>query len=348
MVLRTDLPVYGNRHCEAVQEIGVREFLVVGPRVPPFPHEYIQWNGNEQKAVAVGLEDHLETCETLIQNWHGKADGRLNIGINLPVYHEENVHADPSLMDHYKQQVEAFTNLQRKSSLILVQDGHSCGTVKFAHEELGLTGKASFFSHSTNLTEEEIQILANTDTRVIHNPSSLASILGRCPVPELLEAGVTVVLGSDGPAPDRNCDMFRHMFQCMHYHRTYYHDPGYLPPGKVLEMVTIDAARALGLEKDLGSIEPGKKADIILVDVLKPHLQPFNMPLHRLVYYANGSDVDTVLVDGKILMTNRVISTINEIEVFTRVQKITADMLKKTGLDYTLAISDRCWGNSKF
>ena len=71
------------------------------------------------------------------------------------------------------------------------------------------------------------------------------SIRGRCPVPELIDAGVTVALGSDGAAPDRGYDMFRHMFQCMHYHRRHFRDAGVLPHGKVLEMVTIDAARAL-------------------------------------------------------------------------------------------------------
>ena len=328
MVLRTDDPVYGNRHCEAVQELGVREFLAVGPRVPPFPHPYIQWNGEEQKTVQVSLEEHLETCETLVSEWHGEANGRIALCINLPVYHEEIILANPGLKSQYQVQMDAFGDLQEKFNLLLMQDGHSRGTVKFAHE-LGLTGKDSFFSHATDLTDEEIRILADTDTRIIHNPSSLASILGRCPVPELLEAGVTVVLGSDGPAPDRNCDMFRHMVQCMHYHRTYYHDTSFLPPGKVLEMVTIDAAHALGLDHELGSLEPGKKADIILVDVLKPHLQPYNMPLHRLVYYANGSDVDTVLVDGKILMQNRQVTTVDEGKILKEVKKCAHEMVGK-------------------
>ena len=92
------------------------------------------------------------------------------------------------------------------------------------------------------------------------------SIRGRCPVPELIDAGVTVALGSDGAAPDRGYDMFRHMFQCMHYHRRHFRDAGVLPHGKVLEMVTIDAARALSLDHEIGSLEPGRLADVCVWD----------------------------------------------------------------------------------
>jgi cytosine/adenosine deaminase-related metal-dependent hydrolase len=174
------------------------------------------------------------------------------------------------------------------------------------------------------------------------------SIKGRCPVPELLDAGVTVMLGSDGTAPDRSYDMFRHMFQCMHYHRTYYHDPSYLPPGKVLEMVTIDAARALGLEQEIGSLEPGKQADMILVDMFKPHLYPLNMPVFRIAHFANGSDVDTVIVAGKVLMEHREVKTVNEAEILNMAQRETEAMLDRTDLRGLLQTPDRFWGYSRY
>ncbi|NLW91052.1 MAG: amidohydrolase family protein, partial [Syntrophomonadaceae bacterium] len=229
-----------------------------------------------------------------------------------------------------------------------IQDGHSRGSIKFSHEEFGLLGSYALLSHSIDLTDEEILICKQTDTRIIHNPSAFASILGRCPVTELLDAGVTVILGSDGPAPDRSCDMFRHMFQCIRYHRTNFRDLSYMPSGKVLEMVTIDAARALGLEQDLGSLEAGKKADLILINVRKPHLYPFNMPLHRIVYYANGNDVDTVIIDGKVIMENRIVLTLNEEAVLDSVKKVVDDMLKKTNLYEFLELPDRCWNSSRY
>jgi cytosine/adenosine deaminase-related metal-dependent hydrolase len=152
-------------------------------------------------------------------------------------------------------------------------------SVKYANDVLGLLGPDVILSHATNLTGEEIKLIASTGTRISHNPSSVFSMNGRCPATELIDAGAIVMLGSDGVAPDRSFDMFRHMFQATRYHRYFFHDAKVLPAGKVLEMATIDAARALGMDKEIGSLEPGKKADIILVDWFKPHLVPMNMPV---------------------------------------------------------------------
>jgi cytosine/adenosine deaminase-related metal-dependent hydrolase len=197
------------------------------------------------------------------------------------------------------------------------------------------------------LTEAEIEVCKKTDTKIVHNPSAIFSIRGRCPVPELIEAGVTVAIGSDGTVPDRSYDMFRHMFRCMHYHRTYYRDPSYLPPGKVLEIVTIDAVRALGMEKEIGSLEVGKKADLILIDLFKPHLYPSNMPLYQLANFANGSDVDTVIVDGKVLMAGRQVKVVDERAALEMAQSETEAMLDRTGLRHLLETSAGFWGQSK-
>ena len=176
----------------------------------------------------------------------------------------------------------------------------------------------------------------------------MASILGRCPVPELLDQGVTVCLGSDGTAPDRSGDMFRHMQQCMHYHRTFFKDPLVMPPGKVLEMATIDAARALGLEQEIGSLEPGKKADVILVDLARPHLYPLHMPLFHLIYFANGNDVDTVIIDGKLRLQNRQAQSVDEAAVLDRAQQAADTMLRRNDLAPLLATPDGFWGASRY
>jgi cytosine/adenosine deaminase-related metal-dependent hydrolase len=155
------------------------------------------------------------------------------------------------------------------------------------------------------------------------------------------------MLGSDGPAPDRGYDMFRHMFQATRYHRFHFRDPSVLPAGKVLEMVTIDAAKALGMEKDIGSIEVGKKADVILVDWFKPHLVPMNMPLYRLVYFANGEDVTTVLVDGKVLMRDRKVLTVDEEAVLMMAEREANLAIRRTGLEDLFALPEGFWGKSR-
>ena len=265
----------------------------------------------------------------------------------FPTHHPERGALSKVEFEDLLHRARLTRDLSRKYGLLFTQDGHTRGTVKFAHEKLEILGPDALLSHSTELTAEEIQICRETDTRIVHNPSAVTSMLGRCPVTELLDAGVTVMLGSDGVGPDRSYDMFRHMFQCMRYHRFHFRDPSVLPAGKVLEMVTIDAAKALGLEKELGSIEAGKKADIILIDMLKPHLVPANMPVHRVAYYANGNDVDTVIVNGEVLMENRLVKTVNETEVFELARKAIHDALERTNLQHLLTIPERFWGVTK-
>jgi len=346
-VMRTDDPRYGDAHMAAVQQVGVRWFLAVGPRRGPFPRTFAQWDGETRRDTKVSFDDQLKTSETLIQRWHGKANGTLNVAMMFPTHHPGTTPLTDAGMKELVAQARAARDLSRKYKLLFTQDGHSRGSVKFAHEQLGILGPDALLSHSTDLTGEEIQICRVTNTRIVHNPSAIASMLGRCPVTELLDAGVTVMLGSDGVGPDRSYDMFRHMFQAMRYHRTYFKDPSVLPAGKVLEMVTIDAARALGLEKELGSLEPGKKADIILIDMFKPHLYPLNMPVYRVAYFANGNDVDTVIVNGEILMEHRQVRTVNEAEVLELAQKETDNALRRTHLEHLLAIPDKFWRVSR-
>ena len=345
-IMRTNDPVYGGRHCQAVERVGIRSFLAVGPCRPPFPRRYTRWHGDDRTETSVSSADQLATCDTLIRTWHGKSDGRINICLAFPVY-DESTSADPAGLEEVKALARDVWALRDEHDVLFTQDGHRNGSLEFAHEQFGFLGPNSLMGHSVDLSPGDIDLCRSTDTRIVHNPSAIMSIMGRCPVPELLDAGVTVMLGSDGTAPDRPYDMFRHMAQCMHYHRRHFRDPTYLPPGKVLEMATIDAARALGMEDDIGSLEAGKKADVILVDMFKPHLYPLNMPVSRLLYFANGADVDTVIVDGRILMENRTVSSVDEAEVLETAQKETDVMLTRADLHGALEVSQRFWGHSR-
>ena len=208
-------------------------------------------------------------------------------------------------------------------------------------------GPEALLSHSTGLTVEEIRICAETDTKIAHNPSAIASVLARCPAIELMDAGVTVALGSDATAPDRNGDMFRHMQQAMHYHKTFFHDPKILPPGKALEMCTIDGAKALGMEKEIGSLEKGKKADVVLVDLARPHMYPLHMPVFRLVHFANGNDVSDVIVDGRLLMRDRKVKSVNEAKVLDTAQAEAELMLDRGKFRPLLKPLDTFWGHTR-
>ena len=347
-IMRVDDPKYAARHCDAISQTGTRSFLAVGPSRPPAPRVYAQWNGNQRIDREVSFEQMYETCEEIIRSQHGTADGRVNICITLPVYHPEHEPEQAQYAEIFRSQAREYMAMARRYHLGFTQDGHRAGTLKLAHDELGLLGTTSFMSHSIDLTAEDIAACAATGTRIVHNPSAIMSIRGRCPVPELLEAGVTVALGSDGIAPDRSYDMFRHMFQAMHYHRRHFRDAGVLPHGKVLEMVTIDAARTLGMEHEIGSLEAGKKADIILVDLFKPHMMPLNMPVYRVTCFANGADVCTTIVNGKVLMDGGKVFTVKETEVMELAQVATDRMLERTGLRHLLNAPATLWRGAHY
>lgn len=347
MVMRTDDPAYGDAYMSAIDTVGLRFFLAVGPRRPPFPRTYTQWSGDSSRDVEVTFERQLEVSESLIKTWNGAGQGRLHIAMMFPTHHPETTPLTPAALAELTTQARAARALSKRYGLLFAQDGHSRGSVKFADAVFDILGPDVLLSHATGMTDEEIAIVARTGTRIVHNPSANAAMREQFRLVELLDAGVTVMLGSDGVAPDRSYDMFRHMFQAMRYHRAALKDTKVLPAGKVLEMVTIDAARALGLEKEIGSLEPGKKADVILVDWFRPHLVPMNMPLYRLAYFANGNDVSTVLVDGRVLMRDRVVLSVDETRVLEMAQREADAAIRRTGLERLTETPEGFWGRSR-
>lgn len=345
-VYRVDDPKYADAYLSAIQKVGVRWFLGVGPRRGPYPSAFTEWSGADHKEVEVPFERQMAVSEEIIRKWNNTADGRVKLAVVFPTISPDPKLVGPAL-DEIKLEAKAARDLSRRYHVLFLQDGHTRGTVQFANDELGLLGPDAILSHATNLTDSEIKLIASTGTRISHNPSAVFSMMGRNPATELIDAGATVMLGSDGVAPDRSFDMFRHMFQATRYHRFYFHDPKVLPAGKVLEMTTIDAARALGMDKEIGSLEPGKKADIILVDWFKPHLAPMNMPVYRLVYFANGEDVSTVLVDGRVLMRDRKVLTVNEEQVLLAAQRESDLAINRAGLQDLTVLPDGFWGSTR-
>lgn len=342
-VMRTDDPSYGEAHCAGAAAVGGRSVVAIGPTRPPHPRTYARWDGERRDDFPVSYERQMATCTDLIERQHGANEGRTRIALLTPTLRTE--HRDAMAPDDYREavrQTQEVHALAKARGLVFTQDGHGRGSIAMAHE-MGVLGPESLLSHSTDLTEEDFRACVETDARIAHNPSAIASILGRCPAPELMEAGVLVCLGSDATAPDRSADMFRHMQQCMHYHRTHFRDPSWLPPGKVLEMCTIDAARALGVEDEIGSLEVGKKADVILVDLRRPHLYPANMPEFRLTYFANGNDVHTVLVNGKIVLRDRAATLVDEDAILDAAQAETERLVERLGLRDLLDTPKHFW-----
>lgn len=198
-------------------------------------------------------------------------------------------------------------------------------------DSLGLLDIGNFIAvHCVWLSKKEIDLAKKRNVKVSHCPKSNMKLgSGVAPIPEILKKGITVGLATDGAASNDLLDMFEEMRAAALIHKVSKLDPSVISSYQVLEMATIGGAKTVGMEKLIGSIEIGKKADIIIVDLLKSHIQPLHDLVNSLVYCAKGSDVETSIIDGEIVMENRRLSRIDEKEVLMRVADISADVSKK-------------------
>jgi 5-methylthioadenosine/S-adenosylhomocysteine deaminase len=188
---------------------------------------------------------------------------------------------------------------------------------------LGVLSPRLLACHCVVLSQEDIALLKTHDVKVAHNPESnmkLAS--GIAPVPAFLAAGICVGLGTDGCASNNNLDMFREMDTAAKLHKVNTLDPTVMDAGKTLCMATRDGARALGLDRVIGSLTPGKKADLIVIDTRKPHLVPLYKPESHLVYAVSGSDVSHSVINGKVVMEDRKLMTLDLEVIMEKVRRI--------------------------
>jgi 5-methylthioadenosine/S-adenosylhomocysteine deaminase len=194
--------------------------------------------------------------------------------------------------------------------------------------DLGVLDDQTVAVHCNWLTAEDMAIFAGQGVRVSHNPeSSMKLAAGVAPVPEMLKHGIKVGLGTDGSASNNDLDMFREMDTAAKIHKVTSLDPTVMSAQTVLKMATIGGANVLGLDKLIGSIETGKQADIILVDMNQPHLTPLYNCYSQLVYAARGADVKTSIINGKIVMKDRQLRTIDLPKAMENVRGIAADII---------------------
>ncbi len=343
-IMRSDHPDHASAHCRGVVEVGTRSVVAIGPTRAPHPRLYADWTDDQKRTYPVSFEQQMQTCRQVVGDWHNTHDGRIRIAMLYPVLRDEH-ERDMAPEDYATacDQVRIVRTHARDKGLVFTQDGHWRGSVRRA-ERLGLLGPDALLSHCIDLHDDEIALIATTGTKIAHNPSANASIMGRCPATEMMAAGATVALGSDATAPDRSGDMFRHMQQAMHYHRRHHRDASVLPIGKVLAMCTIDAACALGLQDEIGSLEPGKAADIVTLDLRRAHLYPPNMALHRLVCFANGNDVRHVMVGGALVLKDAMPTRVDPDEILTEAAREAEKMIARIDGAADLRMPADIWG----
>jgi 5-methylthioadenosine/S-adenosylhomocysteine deaminase len=179
-------------------------------------------------------------------------------------------------------------------------------------QRLGLLGPRTMCVHATALDAADIELLARNNCHVVHCPeSNLKLASGFCPVQQLIDRGINVALGSDGAASNNDLDLFGELHTAALLAKAVAGDASALPAHAALRMATLDGARALGLDEHIGSLEPGKAADLIAVDLSDVECQPLFQPASQLVYGNSGSRVSHSWVGGKLLLANRVLTGIN-------------------------------------
>jgi 5-methylthioadenosine/S-adenosylhomocysteine deaminase len=199
-------------------------------------------------------------------------------------------------------------------------------------ESLGFWGPRTLAAHGVWLNAADIQVLARRKVAVSHNPESnmkLAS--GTAKVPAMRKAGITVALGTDGAASNNDLDMFEAMRTAALLHKLTTGDPRAVPASVALAMATIDGARALQMDDRIGSLEPGKRADMILVSMAGARQTPIYDPISHLVYVAHGDDVTTTIVNGRILMRDRKVLTLDEPAVLREANEIAVKVRQAVG-----------------
>ncbi|MCQ2497837.1 MAG: amidohydrolase [Lachnospiraceae bacterium] len=209
------------------------------------------------------------------------------------------------------------------------KEKYNCSPIEMADKN-GLFDVPCIAAHCVQIDDKDMDILASKNVSVVSNPASNMKLgNGFAPVPEMLEKGINVCLGTDGAASNNSLNMFHEMSLMALIHKGTHKTPQCVGANEVFNMATINGAKALGLEKEIGSIEIGKKADLAILDLNNPSLMPKNNLLAGLSYSANGSEVDTVIIDGVVTMEGRQVLTMDENLVYDKVNEIIARM----GLD---------------
>lgn len=335
---------YAEGHVLGMRTSGLRDILGIGTPNPPFPKEFRHWeNGKPQERFKKSFESSFETTYQAVKTYHNTNKG-LTLCYPTPSYIG---HRTALSISQEQKKAKAMKEIALEFGTPIHAHAYK-GDVKFAHEYLDILGENLSLSHVTGIEEEEIKILAETGTHVCSGPFTVAYINARCPVVELLKAGVNVAFCTDASAPNRSYDLFEKMRIGVLQHRAFFKNDNLITPGKALEMVTIDAAKAFNLHHEIGSIEVGKKADLICIHMKKPHLYPRWQDPIRLVYEALGSDVDTVIVNGTIIMENNDILTLAQDEILDAVQEEALNMLNRADAIQYAKLPKDLWGSISY
>jgi len=273
--------------------------------------------------------DQRDQCRQYFNTWNNAGDGRIKVYVEV---HSTYTLEKWQLIKSAELAGELGTGIQIhlhetarevKESL----EAYNATPIEIS-KETGIFEVPVLAAHCVHVSENDMDILKEYNVNVVYNPTSNMKLgSGVAPVSRMLEKGINVALGTDGAASNNNLNMFEEMHLASLLQKGVLMNPEVMNASTVFKMATQNGAKAIGFENAAGILEKGRLADIILIDKSGLHLTPLNDPLAAVVYSAQGLDVDTVIVDGRILMENKVLRTIDEELVKYKVNKIAGELI---------------------
>jgi len=308
----------------AVSELGLRGILAkstmdMGEGLPA------NWNETTRQALDVQIEN--------LERWHNQAAGRVRVWFGLRTIFndsDELIIRTKELADHYGVGVHMHVAEIREEVEYARQ---TRGATTVTHlDRLGVLDKNLLAVHSVWLTEEEISMFAAKGVKVSHNPAAAMRVLGFARIPEMLKAGVCVSIGTDGAPSNNRMTLVDEMWLTSLIHKGRTLDPTVVTAQEILEMVTCNGARAVLWEDQLGSLEVGKKADLVVINPNTATMLPLHDPVANMVTSMRAENIESVMVNGRWLMRDHRLLTVNEAEVLEEARRRAAEIARRAGI----------------
>jgi 5-methylthioadenosine/S-adenosylhomocysteine deaminase len=284
-------------------------------------------------ALAEKTQDSINESLTLIDQWHGKADGRIRVCFapRFAISCTRELLAEVAKLARARGVMIHTHASENMAECEMVEVETGLRNIVYL-DSLGVSGRHVLLAHCVHVSDREFDTLQKTQTNVAHCPSSNLKLgSGIAPITAMLERGISVSLGADGAPCNNRLDMFTEMRTAALLQKVL-HGPEVLTAGRALRMATIDGARALGLADEIGSLEVGKRADVIVVDLNRLHSAPAADAVSSVVYSAQSSDVRTTIIDGRVVMHDGELKTMNETAVIEEANRAAKALSERAAL----------------
>lgn len=279
------------------------------------------------------MEEELEQQTEALERYHNTGDGRVQIWYGLRTIFnntDELIIRTKELADHYRVGVHMHV-AEAKSEVEYTKKVYGEPTVTHLHR-LGVLDKNLLAVHTVWLTDEEVDLFQKYDVKVSHNPASAMRVLGFAKIPQMLDKNICVSIGTDGASSSNRMDIVDEMWLTSLIHKGWRLDSTVVPSQDILCMATKNGARALLDEHLYGSLEQGKKADLIVINPHGPSMMPVNDRIAALVTSMHSTNIESTMCDGKWLMRDRKILTLDEDTIVNEAQKRSEAIYKRAGI----------------